>query len=212
MKPARVSAFAAVALAALVPVILYAQDAKPAGDKPAPKPADAIVAATGKFTVDPVHSSNAFRIRHLAADFYGRFNEMTGECTLDDAHPEKSTIAVQIKTASIDTNNEARDKHLRSPELFDVEKYPEIAFKSTKVQKVDDKTWSLTGDLTFHGTTKPITVQIAAPQAVKGMKGEIRCGFGATFDIKRSEYGMGALVGPLGDDVRIMVGVEGVSE
>ena len=119
---------------------------------------------------------------------------------------------MRIKTASIDTNNEARDKHLRSPELFDAEKYAEIAFKSTKVQKVDDKNWSLTGDMTFHGVTKTITVQIATPQAVKGMKGETRLGFGATFDIKRSEYGMGTMVGPLGDEVRIMVGIEGVRE
>ena len=165
------------------------------------------------YKVDPIHSSNWFRIKHLNVTyFYGRFNEIEGTYTLDDANPAGSAIDIQIKTESIDTNNDGRDKHLKSPEFFDAEKYPEITFKSSSVKKTSDKEYEAKGDLTLHGVTKPLTVKIERTGAGPGMKGEYRSGFETSFEIKRSDFGMTTMVGPLSDEVRLTISVEGIRQ
>jgi polyisoprenoid-binding protein YceI len=190
---------------------LPAQEPGKPAPAPAAKPADPNApAVSGDYQVDPVHSTNVFRIRHMNITFvYGRFNETSGTFKLDEAKPEASTFEISLKTASIDTNNADRDKHLRSPDFFDAEKYPTITFKSTKVQKTDNQHWTLTGDLTLHGVTKPITATITTPVASKGMRGGVHVGFETTFEIKRSDYGMSNSLGPIGDEVRITVSIEG---
>lgn len=165
------------------------------------------------YKVDPIHSSNWFRIKHLNVTyFYGRFNEIEGTYTLDDANPAGSAIDIQIKTESIDTNNDGRDKHLKSPEYFDAEKYPEITFKSSSVKKTGDQQYEVKGDLTFRGVTKPLTVKIERTGAGPGMKGEYRSGFETSFEIKRSDFGMTTMVGPLSDEVRLTISVEGIRQ
>lgn len=190
-------------------------EAKPA-EKPAAKPADAPSAAgdvSGKYAVDPVHSTNVFRIKHMnTAFFYGRFNQMEGDFTLDEKDPTKSTFDVKLKTESIDTNNAARDKHMRSPEYFDAEKNPDITFKSKSVKKAADGSLEVTGDLTLRGVTKPLTAKVELTGSGKGMRDEVRAGWETTFTVKRSDYEMTAGQGALGDEVRITVSVEGVKQ
>lgn len=177
------------------------------------QPPAAPPSASGTYKLDPVHSSNVFRIKHLnVANFYGRFNEMSGSFTLDEAAPEKSRFEVTIKTASVDTNNADRDKHVRSPELFDVEKYPEMTFRSKSVKPAGENALDVSGELTFRGVTKPLDVKIERTGSGPGMRGEFRTGFETTFTIKRSDFGMTALLPGLGDEVRITVSVEGIRQ
>ena len=165
------------------------------------------------YTVDPIHSSNWFRIKHLnVANFYGRFNEIAGTYTLDDVNPVGSSFDIRIKADSIDTHNDARNQHLKSADFFDAEKNPEITFKSTSVKKTGDKEYEVKGDLTLHGVTKPLTVRIERTGAGTGMKGEYRSGLETSFEIKRSDFGMNTMQGPLGDEVRLMISIEGIRQ
>ncbi len=201
----------AVAVCAMLPV-LSGQD-KPAGqnEKPPAASQPAMADATGSYKADPVHSSNAFRIKHAnIAEFYGRFNDISGEYTLDSAKPEACKFEFEIKTASVDTRVEARDKHLRSAEFFDAEKYPNITFKSSKVRKAGDNVYEVAGDLTLHGVTKPLTVRIELTGAGPAMRGEFRSGLETKFTIDRRDYGMKGFPGMLGDEVLIAVAIEGV--
>lgn len=174
-----------------------------------PTPAD----ATGTYDVDAVHSSVVFRIKHLnVAYFYGRFNEIEGTFTLDDADPTRSRFDLQVKVASVDTANADRDKHLKSADFFDLEQFPLITFKSRSVKKVGETTLEVAGDLTLHGVTKPLTVKIERTGSATGMRGEFRGGWETVFEIKRSDFGMTKLIGPVGDEVRLLIGVEGIRQ
>ncbi len=163
------------------------------------------------YEVDPVHSALIFRIKHLnVAYFYGRFNEIEGTFVLDDADPARCEFDLRVKVASIDTNNADRDKHLKSADFFDFEHHPLITFKSRSVKKTGDNTLEVTGELTLRGVTKPLTVKVERTGCGPGMRGEQRCGWETTFEIRRSDFGMTALLGPVGDEVRLLVGIEGV--
>jgi len=199
--------------AVVLPLALVAQEAKPKAAESQPAKEKPAASAAGTYKVDPVHSSNVFCIRHLGVtNFYGRFNETAGTFVLNDDDPAKDAFEITIKATSIDTHNEARDKHLKSDAFFDVEKYPDITFKSTAVKKEGAGVLVVTGDLTLHGTTKPITTTVMLIGAGAGMKGEFRAGFETPFTIKRSEYGVSGLPGALGEDVKITVSVEGIRE
>lgn len=170
-------------------------------------------APADKYGVDAVHSAVIFRIKHLGASWsYGRFNEIEGSFAFSADAPEACAIDIKVKTASIDTANADRDTHLRSPEYFDAEKYKEIAFKSREFKKAGDNQYTVKGDLTFHGMTKPIDVKFEWVGVGKGFRNEVRGGFEAVFEIKRSEYGMKGGLGALGDEVRLIVAVEGVKK
>jgi polyisoprenoid-binding protein YceI len=193
-----------VAAAALLPLVL----AQKADEKP-----KAGAGGLETYKIDPIHSSNVFRIKHMNVTyFYGRFNAVAGTFAFDDADPTKCAFDVQIDAASVDTNNTDRDKHVKSAELFDVEKYPKITFKSTSVKKAGEQTYEVAGDLTFHGVTKPLTVKIQRTGAAPGMQGDYISGCETTFEIKRSEFGMTAAIGPLSDEVRLTVSLEGVRQ
>lgn len=176
-------------------------------------PAPAAEAA--KFKIDGVHSNVLFKIRHLGvSNFYGRFNKIKGEFTWDSSKPESSTINITIDTSSIDSNNEARNNHLKSPDFFNVKEHPEITFKSTSIAKSGDG-WELTGDLTLLGKTKEVKAKFAfVGERDAGGQFGYRGGFDAMFNIKRSELGMnwGVENGALGDEVGIIVGIEGVRQ
>lgn len=159
------------------------------------------------YNIDPVHSSAIFRIKHMnTSAFYGRFNKVTGTVTYDEAKPESSTISVEIDADSIDTNNSGRDKHAKSPDFLNAGEFPTMTFKSTKVAKKDKKL-SVTGDLTFHGVTKPITVDVDVTGS-GDMRGTKIVGFETMFDFKRSDYGVKGMLDALGDDVHMMIGLE----
>ena len=169
-------------------------------------------AAETTYKVDPVHSSVNFRVKHMGTSYaHGRFNAVEGKFALDDADPSKSSFEVKIKAASVDTNHKIRDGHLTGPDLFNAKQYPTISFKSTKVSPGTDGTsMSVTGDLTFHGVTKPIIVKMEKVGTGKGMKGEALAGVESEFVIKRSDFGVKAMTGMLGEDVRVTVSLEGV--
>jgi polyisoprenoid-binding protein YceI len=164
------------------------------------------------FKIDPVHSSVIFSVKHFGVtDFYGDFKEATGTVVFDTADPSKSSVDVSISTESLDTRNEKRDQHLKSPDFFNAKQFPALSFKSTKIEGSGD-TYKVTGDLTIHGVTKPVTVDFKRGADGKGGKGEVRGGGETRFTIKRSDYGMAFMQGPVGDDVNIVLSLEGVKQ
>jgi polyisoprenoid-binding protein YceI len=164
------------------------------------------------FKIDPVHSSIIFSIKHLGVtDFYGRFNDLSGKVVLDKADPSKSSVEITIPVESVDTHYEKRDQHLKSPDFFNSKQFPVIVFKSKSMEASGD-TYKVTGDLTLHGVTKPLTLEVKNVTEAKGMEGEIRGGGETRFTFKRSDFGMNFMQGPLGDDVTVFVSLEGVRE
>jgi polyisoprenoid-binding protein YceI len=174
-------------------------------------------AAVEKFNVDPGHSEVGFAVRHFVSKTPGRFNQFEGTVHVDPADPSTIKIDGKVMAASIDTNNEKRDGHLKSADFFDVEKFPEITFTSKKVTKSGEQ-WKITGDLTMHGVTREITLDLAPPMFGPDAWGNTRAGFEATGTIDRKAFGIvwnkaldqgGAM---LGDDVHITVRVEAVKD
>jgi|SRR5688500_18454375 len=164
--------------------------------------------AAETYTVDPVHSSVSFMISHAGiSDIHGRFNDFSGTFVIDKDDPSKSSFALDIKVESVDTNNAKRDEHLRAPDYFNAKQFPSLTFQSTKV-KATDAGYEVTGDLTLHGVTKPVTLSLKGGHKVVENKGIRRIGVTSATTIKRSEFGMTEELGALGDDVRIIVGLE----
>ncbi len=169
-------------------------------------------AAADAYKIDKVHSSIMFRIKH--GDFgyvYGRFNDLGGNFTLDETNPANSTLEVEIKADSVDTNNADRDKHLKGADFFNAKEFPKITFKSKQVKALDNKNYEVTGDLTLHGVTKSVTAKVEFVGKGKDFKGTQRAGLETIFVIKRSDFGMdfGIKMNALGDEVRIALAVEG---
>jgi polyisoprenoid-binding protein YceI len=163
------------------------------------------------YAVDPVHSAIIFGAQHMGAGYsWGRFNKFEGTFVMDD-DPSKCSVQVTAQATSIDTGNENRDKDLRGPSWFNVEQFPEISFKSTKVNKTGDDMWEVTGDLMFHGVTKPITVQVKRT-GMKEMRGKMRVGLMTEFHVNRNDFGMSGMPGGIGDEVRLIVALEGVKQ
>jgi polyisoprenoid-binding protein YceI len=170
--------------------------------------------ATETYTIDPVHSGVTFKIRHLVSKTPGRFDDFGGTITLDREDMTKSSVEFTIKAASIDTDNEDRDKHLRSADFFEVEKYPEITFKSTKIEKHEGDTYHVTGDFTMHGVTKSITIPVEILGFGPTPSGGKVAGFETKFEINRKDYGIiwnkaldaGGLI--LGEDVEVAITLE----
>ena len=169
------------------------------------------LSADGHFKVDAVHSSIGFRIEHLhVAYFYGRFNDVSGTFRFDETHPANTMLDLHVRAASIDTHNFWRDRDLKSAQFFDVGKFKEIVFRSTAASRLDEHRFSVAGDLTLRGVTRPLTVTVTRTGSGPGMHGEQRSGFETSFEIKRSEFGMNAMPDLLGDDVQLTVSIEGV--
>ena len=168
--------------------------------------------AADTFKIDPVHSSVVFSVMHLGvSNFYGRFNDVSGTVVLDKEDPSKSSVDLTIPVERVDTHNEKRDQHLKSPDFFNAKQFPVMTFKSKKVEASGD-TYKVTGELTLHGVTKPLTLEVKKSGEGKGMEGEIRGGGETHFTIKRSDYGMNFMQGPLGDEINIVVSLEGVKQ
>lgn len=160
------------------------------------------------YSVDPVHSSAVFRIKHLNISyFYGRFNDVNGTVSFDAANPQSSTMEVEIKTDSVDTHNDKRNGHLKSPDFFNAAKFPTMSFKSKTFAKSGESAFDVTGDLTMHGVTKPLTVKLEKTGAGSTPMGE-RIGFETTFTVKRSDFGITFMPDGLGEEVRVTVSLE----
>lgn len=167
------------------------------------------------YTIDADHSSVTFKIRHLFSKTSGQFNQFEGAIEYEPGKPESWKTQAVIQAASIDTNVEKRDNHLRSKEFFDVEKFPTLIFKSTKVTDAAAEGAKLYGDLTIHGATKPVVLDLKVHGVGDDPWGNTRAGFTATTTIDRKEFGItwnqpvvGGLM--LGDEVEITLEVEGL--
>ena len=134
-------------------------------------------------------------------------SSIEGSVTWDAANPSASSVSIKVATASVDTGNKDRDNHLRSPDIFDAAKYPEITFSSTSV-KATGTTLEIAGKLSLHGVTKDVTVTMEKTGEGKGRNGEALIGFEGVLQIKRSDYGMTYGAGALGDDVRLTIAIE----
>jgi polyisoprenoid-binding protein YceI len=173
----------------------------------------AAVVQAETYKVDPVHSTIIFRVGHLNAGVvYGRFNDPVGTITIDSENPANSSLNVEVKTDNIDTHNQKRDDHLRSPDFFNNKEFPTISFKSTAFKSSGDNKYEVTGDLTLHGVTKPVTVTVDKLGTGKDPSGATRAGFESIFTIKRSDFGMNFMQGGVGDEVRLMIALEGVQQ
>jgi len=173
---------------------------------------DASAQAADTYKIDPVHSSVAFSVRHMAiSNVKGKFKEFTGTIVLDNNTVKEATGTIQ--TRSIDTSVAQRDNDLRSANFFDVEKYPTITFKSKRVVKKGEET-VLVGDYTMHGVTKELSLPIKLTGPIKDPWGNSRIGLEAKTKLSRKEFGMtynkaletGGLV--VGDDVEIEINAE----
>lgn len=165
------------------------------------------------YALDSAHASATFTISHLGfSRVAGALTDLSGEFSFDPEKPEASSVQVTAKAASINTFNEARDKHLRTEDFFNVEKFPELTFKSTAWKKTGENTYDVTGDFTLLGVTKSITIPVTHNGSGEGFKGEYRAGFSSSFKIKRSDFGMGGSIGPIGDEVSIEVSFEGIKK
>lgn len=165
--------------------------------------------AADTYAVDGVHSSVSFMISHAGISMiHGRFNDFSGEFTIDKGDPSKSSFSLSIKVDSVDTNNEKRDEHLRAPDYFDTKQFPTLTFQSTSVKAVKGG-YEVLGDLTLHGVTKPVTIMLkGGDKVVEFPKGTPRIGFLSNPAIKRSEFGMTTALDALGDEIQINIGVE----
>lgn len=171
-------------------------------------------AVAADFDIDPAHSSVTFKIRHLVSKTAGHFEKFTGTLSYEPGKPETWQANAVIDTASINTNNKKRDDHLKGPDFFDVKKFPKMTFKSTKVSDVDDNEAKLHGDLTLHGVTKPVVLDIEFTGAGTDPWGTQKIGFTGKTKVNRKDFGIewnktldaGGLM--LGEEVEIVLEIE----
>lgn len=179
-------------------------------------------AAAETFRVDITHSSFVFSANHIGyTDVFGLFRDWGGEFTFDPKAPEQTKVRIEVKTASLDTNDarmqaqggvRGRNEHLRSADFFNVKEFPTMVFESTKVEKTGEKTGKLHGNVTLLGVTKPVVFDVTfnkvAPHPVPAYKGVMTAGFTITGTIKRTDWGMKFGVPAVSDEVKLMIGVE----
>ena len=168
--------------------------------------------AADTFKLDPVHSFVLFSVQHLGiANTYGRFNDVSGTVVFDKDNPSKSSVELSVPVASLDTHNSIRDLSLKSRDFFDTKQFPTMTFTSTKVEG-NGYTLKVSGDLTIHGVTKPLTVDFKKGGEGKGVFGEMRGGGETHFTIRRSDFGMNFQQGAIGDEVNIILSLEGIKK
>jgi polyisoprenoid-binding protein YceI len=168
------------------------------------------------FTIDPGHSEVGFQVRHLVSQTRGRFNDFSGTVDLNPKNLKSSSVEFRVKTGSIDTNVPDRDKHLRSADFFDAEKFPEIVFKSKSIKPAGTGKYKVTGTLTLHGVSKEVTLPVTYLGQAKDPWGNVRAGFEAETTLDRKDYGIvwnkavdnGGVL--LGDDVKVVIQLETV--
>jgi polyisoprenoid-binding protein YceI len=167
------------------------------------------------WTIDAAHSHVEFAVRHLMiSTVKGRFTDVKGSVRSDDSDPAKGDVDITIGVASIDTREPQRDAHLRSADFLDAERFPSITFRSRRIEDPRTNKFRLLGDLTIHGVTREVALDVTSEGRAKDPWGGERAGFTATTTIKRSEFGLtwnqaletgGVLVG---DDVKVSIDVE----
>ena len=174
-------------------------------------------AQAATYQIDNVHSSVEFSVRHLVAKTSGRFANFSGTIEFDEKTLDQGQVSVVIDVASINTDNTDRDKHLRSPDFFDVETYPEITYEGSVSKKTDDG-FHVAGTLTMHGVSREVVLPVEFLGVGPGMRGETRAGFYAELKLNRKDYGIewnkqidkGGWI--LGDEVTIRISIEAMAQ
>jgi polyisoprenoid-binding protein YceI len=178
-----------------------------------------VLAHADTWQIDPAHTNVEFTVRHMMiSNVKGQFQKTTGTITINGNDPASATIDATIDASSVDTRVERRDTHLKSPDFLDVAKYPTITFKSTKVEADGPGKFKVTGDLTLHGVTKPVVLEVESSGAPVKVMGGLHAGASATTKINRSDFGLtwnkaletGGVV--VGDEVAISIDVEAIKK
>jgi polyisoprenoid-binding protein YceI len=163
------------------------------------------------YDIDNVHSTVMFRVKHLDVGMaYGRFNKVSGKITQSAGNPKDSAIEISVQADSVDSNDAKRDEHLRSPDFLSAKEFPTIGFKSTKVEKRGEEL-VVSGDLTLHGVTKPITVNVNHSARTTDPMGLDRVGFEGRFEINPKDFQINYMVeneGMLGPGIQMIVSLE----
>lgn len=179
--------------------------------------ASAHLGSAADYVVDTegAHAFIQFRVKHLGYSWlYGRFNEFTGEFSFDEKDPSKNRVSLEVDTSSLDSNHARRDKHLRSEDFLDTDKFPKASFISTAYKPTGEGTAELTGDLTLHGVTKPIVVAVEHVGGGKDPWGGYRDGFQGSVTIKPAQWGIAMVdkLGPASEEVELFLSLEGVRQ
>ena len=151
-----------------------------------------IVSQTVTYVIDPIHSTAGFKVRHLmVSNVRGEFSGVAGTVVFDAQEPANSKVEAAIDATTIQTRDNQRDQHLKSADFFDVEKFPKITFISKKVAPIGDGEWSVVGDLTLHGVTREVALDVEGPTPeVKDPWGNIKIGASATTKLDRRDFGL----------------------
>jgi polyisoprenoid-binding protein YceI len=169
-------------------------------------------AAVETYAIDPVHSTVQFSLRHMVSKFTGSFTKVSGAIAVDRANLENSTVEAVIDVASINTHDDKRNNHLKSPDFFDLAKYTSITFKSTSWKKTGENTFDVTGNLTIKDVTKPVVLKVALLGFGPGMRpGSQLSGWDVSATIKKSDFNLAGptmLSAVLGDEVTVNISVE----
>jgi polyisoprenoid-binding protein YceI len=177
------------------------------------------LAQAATWEIDSAHSAAQFAVKHMmVSTVRGEFSNVKGTINLDDKDPAKMSVEATVDATTVNTREPARDKHLKSPDFFDVAKYPAISFKSTSVKKKGASKFAVTGELTLHGVTKPATLDVDMAAEVKDPWGKVRRGAQATTKISRKDYGLawnkaletGGVV--VGDEINITLDIEATKQ
>jgi polyisoprenoid-binding protein YceI len=178
-----------------------------------------VLARADTWKIDPAHTNVEFTVRHMMiSNVKGQFQKTSGTIATNGSDPASAKIDATIDATSIDTRVEKRDAHLKSPAFLDVDKFPTITFKSTKVEADGPNKWKVTGDLTLHGVTKPVVLDVEGSGPPIQVMGNTRAGASATTKIKRGDFGLTwnqALEGGgvmVGDEVAISIDVEAIKK
>ncbi len=176
---------------------------------------DVVLKSAERYLIDTrgAHAFVQFRIPHLGYSWlYGRFNEFEGEFTFDPDNPSNSSVEVTIQTASVDSNHERRDNHLRNEDFLTVDEHPEAHFRSTSFNHVEGDTYKLIGDLTLLGHTREVEIDVEHIGAGEDPWGGYRRGFSGTTSLALADFGIDYELGPDAKIVEIILDIEGVRQ
>lgn len=167
-------------------------------------------AQTTTWQLDPAHSAAAFAVKHMGiSTVRGDFTKVSGTVQYDPASASNDAVNVTIDAASVDTRVEMRDNDLRSDHFFDVQKHPNITFKSTKIESAGADKLKVTGDLTIHGVTKSVTLDVDGPtKPIDDGKGHLHMGISATATVDRRDFGITGYQGPVGNEINLTIDAE----
>jgi polyisoprenoid-binding protein YceI len=176
-------------------------------------------ATVSTWAIDPVHSIAEFAVKHMmVSTVKGRFGSTAGTLSIDEVNPVHSSVTASIDVASVDTGEPQRDSHLRSDDFFNAERFPHITFRSTRVERVNDERWKVTGDLTIRDITREVVLETEFEGQVTDVQGKQRAAFTATTELSRKDFGLkwnalletgGAVVG---DRVKVTLHIAAVRQ